>query len=114
MLVFDKKLDFKNRQLGPDVLVIYPESKRLTMPNISHEVFIKIDAKSAHQVVEHVDDVGVVNNTVLYADPPIKQAIFYDKKVVFNTYGPLKHFGDSVICETALTISFYQIFHFLF
>ena len=43
--------------------------------------------------------VDLINNYTFYSNPPIKKASFRDKKIVFNTYGILKQFGDKIIIE---------------
>lgn len=97
ILVLDTCLDFKNEHIMPEVLVIYPESKFLAQSSLCSESFTRINDTSSHQRYKILDEVGIVNNTVLYSNPPIKYANFYNKKLVFNTYGTLKQFGDSII-----------------
>lgn len=43
---------------------------------------------------------SIINNRTFFSNPPIKEASFTDNKVIFNTYGVLKQFGESIIIET--------------
>ncbi len=97
VLVFDTSLSLLDSTFFPDVLVIHPKGKYLMMSWLSNNSFIPIDAKKAYQKDKILDEEGVVNNTVEFSNPPIKSTFFYKNKVVFNTYGPLKKWGDSII-----------------
>lgn len=97
ILVFDTSLNSKKEHTMPEVLVIYPESKFLAQSSLCSESFTRINDTLSHQRYKVLDEVGIVNNTALYSDPPIKYATFYNKKLVFNTYGTLKQFGDRII-----------------
>lgn len=97
ILVLDSSLNSTKEHMMLEVLVIYPESKFLAQSSLCSESFTRINDTSSYQRYKILDEVGIVNNTALYSDPPIKYANFYNKKLVFNTYGTLKQFGDSII-----------------
>ena len=40
---------------------------------------------------------SMINNTLLFEDPVIKEASFKKNQITFNTYGVLKKFGEKVI-----------------
>jgi hypothetical protein len=41
----------------------------------------------------------MVGNTAYYTNPPVKFATYVNNKVVFNSFGPLSRYGDSIVIE---------------
>jgi hypothetical protein len=81
-----------------DVLVIVPKFKQIGIPQGDRNAFTRISNKIIYQKDRNVDNfTSVVNNFTYFEDPPIKYANFYNDRVVFNSYGNLKQFGDSII-----------------
>lgn len=86
----DEKLD--------KYLVIASDLKIIGL--VDHTTSFIVKDKCICQTEEEADYfTSMINNYSFYKNPPIKEATFSDKKIVFNTYGILKKYGDSIIVE---------------
>jgi hypothetical protein len=98
LVVFGDSIGFRS-QGEPDVLIIYPNEKILAEPNLYRGSFTRVDDNCLWQPSKNVESRDIVNNKALYSDPPIKFSGFDGRKIVFNTYGPLRQYGDSITIE---------------
>ncbi|UWY30148.1 hypothetical protein N4T20_09445 [Flavobacterium sp. TR2] len=79
-------------------LVIVPDLKVIGLVN--HAKSLKEKDIYICQTDDKADSfTSMINNRTFYSNPPIKEASFTREKIVFNTYGILKQFGDSIIIE---------------
>ncbi|UUC45189.1 hypothetical protein [Flavobacterium cerinum] len=79
-------------------LVIVPVVEMIGLPDYMQS--FKEKGKYLYQSDEEADIfTPIVNNYNFFEDPPIKKAIYTDKKISFNTFGVLKQFGNTVIVE---------------
>lgn len=80
-------------------LVIIPDLKLIGLVN--HIGSLKEKDKYICQTDDKADSfTSMINNRAFYDTPPIKEVSFTNKKIIFNTYGILKQFGDSIFIET--------------
>lgn len=83
-------------------LVIVPDLKMIGLVN--HMKSLKEKDKYICQTNDEADNfTSMINNRTFYSNPPIKEARFTNKKIIFNTYGILKQFGDSIVIEIGNT-----------
>jgi hypothetical protein len=79
-------------------LVIIPDLKIIGLVN--HTKSLKEKDSYVCQTGDEADGfTSMINNRTFYSNPPIKEASFTSKKIIFNSYGILKQFGDSIIIE---------------
>lgn len=79
-------------------LVIVPNQKIIGLVN--HMNDLKEKDKYICQASDEADTfTSIINNNTFFSNPPITRASFSNKKVVFNTYGVLKQFGESISIE---------------
>ncbi|NRF39336.1 hypothetical protein [Pedobacter foliorum] len=80
-------------------LVLIPDLKIIGLVN--HINSLKEKDKYIWQTDDEADSfTSMINNRTFYSNPPIKAASFSNKKIIFNTYGILKRFGNSLVIET--------------
>lgn len=79
-------------------LVVVPNQKIIGLVNDMNALTEK--DKCICQANDDADSfTSIINNRTFFNKPPITNASFTNKKVVFNTYGILKQFGESIIVE---------------
>ena len=80
-------------------LLIIPEFKMIGLVDHAGSLVEK-----EHYLCQYDDKANnftsIINNKFFFAAPPVTKADFKNSVVVFNTYGILKKFGDSIIVET--------------
>ncbi|TDO67872.1 hypothetical protein EV143_1255 [Flavobacterium chryseum] len=79
-------------------LVIIPNKKIIGLVNNMNA----LKDKETHVCQENDDAdnfTSIINNHTFFSNPPIKEATFTDKKIIFNTYGVLKQYGETAIIE---------------
>ena len=97
VIIFDKSIGVEK---DFDVLVLVPKYKFIGVPEFGSSAFKYASAGYVYQTTKKADFlISADNNTVDFDDPPIKFARFSADKIVFNCYGKLKQFGDSIIIE---------------
>lgn len=97
----NNKLNISNKQRLSKFLVVIPDLKMIGLLNNPDSFSIK---KHCICQKDKIADTftSMINNHTFYNDPPIKKADFVDGKIVFNSYGVLKQFGNSIVIETKL------------
>lgn len=80
-------------------LVIVPDLKIIGLVNSMNS--LKEKDNYICQVDAEADNfTSMINNNTFFSNPPIKEASFTNKKIIFNTYGVLKIFGESIVIDT--------------
>lgn len=80
-------------------LVIVPDLKMIGLVNKMKSLEEK-DGYVCQSDDEADNFTSMINNRTFFSNPPIKEASFNGNKIVFNSYGVLKQFGDTIIVET--------------
>lgn len=79
-------------------LVVVPQLKMIGYPE-KIKTF-RLEEENLIQTGHDADQfTSVVGNFTFFTDPPIKKASYNEDRIVFNTYGILKQYGDSIIIE---------------
>jgi hypothetical protein len=93
ILLFDHEMDG-----NMNVFVINPDFKLIGLPEGGGSSFTGLGNSILYQHTQRADVItSLVNNVTYFDDPYIKYANFYNHKVVFNSFGRLKQYGDSII-----------------
>lgn len=90
------KLNAKGDEKLYKFLVIIPQYKTIGLINNINSIKVR-----EGYLCQSSDDANkftsIIDNRTFYKNPPIKEAQFEDKRVIFNTYGILREFGNSII-----------------
>lgn len=101
LIVFDDSLDFgtiEERTYSPDVLYAFPH-RDLGESELGRETIRMVDNDHCHLIITNPGGKSVKFYPALYNNPPIKFVKFDSSSISFNTYGPLKQFGDTIVFE---------------
>ncbi|TCD28604.1 hypothetical protein EZ456_04235 [Pedobacter psychrodurus] len=94
VVIFDKSISIKK---SFEVMVFAPERKLIGIPENGRNAFLHLSDGYVFQKSRDSDKfTSIFNNYTFFIDPPIKQAQFENKRIVFNSFDALKGFGKRI------------------
>lgn len=87
-----------NKEILSKFLIVIPDKKMIGLVNDPSS--FKMKSNCICQTDEIADTfTSIINNHSYFSNPPIKKAVFTKNKIIFNSYGILKKYGENIIIE---------------
>ena len=95
-VIIDNVSNTSNKQKVSKFIVVIPDLKMIGLINKPDSFEIKDDHLCQTDKIADTFT-SMINNNVFFSKPPINEAQFSKDRIVFNTYGVLKKFGNKII-----------------